>query len=64
MEVLQSIKLTEFTTAIERQDLYLLEPENNDTNLIYNVRSKNFLLLFLLQCWLTIILLFILQVVK
>ncbi len=34
MEVLQSIKLTEFTTAIERQDLYLLEPENNDTNLI------------------------------
>lgn len=35
MEVLQSIKLTEFTTAIERQDLYLLEPENNDTNLVW-----------------------------
>lgn len=38
MEVLQSIKLTEFTTAIERQDLYLLEPENNDTILIYSFR--------------------------
>lgn len=34
MEVLQSIKLTEFTTAIERQDLYLLEPENNDIILV------------------------------
>lgn len=36
MEVLQSIKLTEFTTAIERQDLYLLEPENNDTILMHS----------------------------